>query len=241
MKSAIFIAVACTSARDWYGEVRAKLRDRAACEEYNIGLACGRGLLPYISGLLEPLSCPTKLASAGLLVETGSVDFSMFLSTLALHAEILIIRISLYLISRLWSKLLAVFEPTTQPEEGFAGNRAYSGLAVDDALVLDQDLLAHDMWRVTTRMAFHWLLSSSLRMWSFPSAFLGLVDPDEQDRFAEVCYRMNHDPESHHNQAQQTLLKWGRIGWNKPIFASSSGSKYISGLKNSGFGLKGQG
>ena len=69
MKSAIFIAVACTSAREWYGEVRQKLRNRASSEEYNIGLACGRGLLPYISGLLEPLSCPTKLASGGLLVE----------------------------------------------------------------------------------------------------------------------------------------------------------------------------
>ncbi|CAE7632830.1 unnamed protein product, partial [Symbiodinium microadriaticum] len=65
MKSAIFIAVACTSAREWYGEVRQKLRNRASSEEYNIGLACGRGLLPYISGLLEPLSCPTKLASGG--------------------------------------------------------------------------------------------------------------------------------------------------------------------------------
>ena len=49
-------------------------------------------------------------------------------------------------------------------------------------------------------MAFHWLLSSSLRMWSFPSAFLGLVDPEEQDRFAEVCYRITHGPDKIRNK-----------------------------------------
>ena len=58
------------------------------------------------------------------------------------------------------------------------GNAAFK-VKEDDPLVMSQDQMASKMWRMSLSTVFHWLLASSPRMWSFPSAFLGLLHHDK--------------------------------------------------------------
>ncbi|CAE7219595.1 unnamed protein product, partial [Symbiodinium sp. CCMP2592] len=65
--------------------------------------------------------------------------------------------------------------------EGFSGNKSVDSLNKESVLLLDQDVLAADLFKISTSMLFAWLTCATVRMFAFPSAFLGLIDDDAED------------------------------------------------------------
>ena len=49
----------------------------------------------------------------------------------------------------------------------------------DHPLVKSQDEIAGQLWRMCLCTSACWIVNSAPRMWSFPSAFLGLLHPDQ--------------------------------------------------------------
>ena len=64
--------------------------------------------------------------------------------------------------------------------ENLTANKALAGLSKESPLVLEQDSLSAELFQVSTGMAFHWLAACCIRMFAYPSAFLGLIAADAQ-------------------------------------------------------------